>query len=246
MFKEALTKIITKTFRVLLSYLRDYDNHLKFSRQEIRHLKYSFSQFGEDLIVLRFLRKLDPSKGIYIDCGAFDPVVISNTLLLYKKGYQGINIDLDEDKISKFNLLRPNDYNVVAALYNKKTKLLHLKYPGKATNRILELGISECRSIIGELPISSSIIETTTLNYIIESSPFKEKEIHYLNIDCEGHDLVILEGLDFNQYAPKVISIEVHEAIVQEQVRIFLKRYNYTLSAMLEGNLIFTHETLKW
>lgn len=114
-------------------------NQFNLSSEEKCNANISFSQFGEDLIIIRFLRKLDSRKGIYIDCGAFDPITISNTLLLHKKGYKGINIDLEQDKINKFNQYRPNDYNVLAALSNSKQKLKLLKYLGRATNRIVSL-----------------------------------------------------------------------------------------------------------
>lgn len=245
MIRFYILKLFSKVTSMLLSLLKN-NQTVDFSREEIRWLKYSFSQFGEDLIIKRFLRKLNPSDGIYVDCGAFDPIAISNTLLLNKIGYKGINIDLDCEKISKFNLARPNDCNIVAALFDQKTKVNIFRYEGRATNRITQLELTHVKSILGEKPISSSVIETTTLTDIINSTKFKNTPIHYLNIDCEGLDIEILRGLDFSQYQPKVISIEVHSKESKDLVYSYLSDRNYNLSGLTDCNLIFTLKTLQW
>ncbi|MEI6442976.1 MAG: FkbM family methyltransferase [Nostocales cyanobacterium ELA583] len=221
-------------------------NQLNLSAKEKCNANISFSQFGEDLIIIRFLRTLDPSTGIYIDCGAFDPITISNTLLLHKKGYKGINIDIDQDKIDKFNRYRPNDYNILAALSNSKQKLKLLKYYGRATNRIISLESVETNSIIGEQPIQEEIIETSLLTEIIDSSPFSDQEIHYLNVDCEGHDLNVLMGLDFSRYTPKLISVEVHSEPYPNAIQEFLFSHEYRLVGMTDGNKIFASKDLQW
>ena len=51
-------------------------------------------------------------KGIYIDIGCGHPIKNNNTYLLNKKGWSGINIDLDEENISLFNAYRNKDFNI--------------------------------------------------------------------------------------------------------------------------------------
>ena len=54
------------------------------SREEIRLARFSFSQFGEDLVIEELLNQMGINHGFYVDVGAFDPVIGSNTLLLFK------------------------------------------------------------------------------------------------------------------------------------------------------------------
>jgi hypothetical protein len=96
------------------SYNFTYKCH--FTPEELGRFKFSFSENGEDLAILRLVRELGLGPGIYVDAGAFNPVYLSNTLLLHKSGWRGINIDLQESKIANFRKCRPNDYNVVACL----------------------------------------------------------------------------------------------------------------------------------
>ena len=75
-----------------------------------KYSKKSYSISNVDLIIDRLLSNIE--NGIYIDVGCNHPIKYNNTYLLYKKGWSGINIDLDETAINEFNIMRKNDYNV--------------------------------------------------------------------------------------------------------------------------------------
>ena len=45
-----------------------------------------------------------------------------DAIKLYKKGWKGINIDLNPLAIDLFNFARPSDINICAAISNKETK----------------------------------------------------------------------------------------------------------------------------
>ena len=89
-----------------------------YYRPKIFFPKSSYSMFGEDVFVEKFFKK--KSKGIYVDVGCFHPKKFSNTYFLYKLGWKGINIDMEEDKVSLFNLVRPKDINICAAISDKE------------------------------------------------------------------------------------------------------------------------------
>ena len=83
-----------------------------------------YSQFGEDIVLREILHK-DIVDGFYVDVGCFHPKKFSNTYFLYKLGWKGINIDMEEDKVSLFNLVRPKDINILSAIsdVNEDVKL---------------------------------------------------------------------------------------------------------------------------
>ena len=62
----------------------------------------------------------DKDKGIYLDVGCFNPFMYSNTCLLYKKGWRGINIDINPTSIDLFNIARPNDFNICTTVNDEK------------------------------------------------------------------------------------------------------------------------------
>ena len=70
----------------------------------------TYSGEGEDLILERLVKHL--SKGTYVDIGCYHPKVGSNTYKLFKRGWQGINIDPNPNTIELFNRYRPHDTNL--------------------------------------------------------------------------------------------------------------------------------------
>ena len=78
------------------------------------HKRISYSYGGVDSLILNIFK--DKEKGFYIDIGCGHPIKNNNTYLLNKKGWNGINIDLDEENINLFNVSRKNDFNFAAAV----------------------------------------------------------------------------------------------------------------------------------
>jgi hypothetical protein len=86
----------------------------------------TYSTFGEDLILEKYLKK---KNGFYVDIGCYHPYHGNNTYLLHKKGWTGINIDLNPYSIELFNFSRPNDINLnfAVSLSSKKIKFYYRK-----------------------------------------------------------------------------------------------------------------------
>ena len=57
--------------------------------------------------------------------------------------------------------------------------------------------------------IKTKKIICKTLTEIINDTVYKGKKIDFLNIDAEGHDLEVLQSLNFNEYLPDVICVEI-------------------------------------
>ena len=179
---------------------------LALSREEIRFSHISFSQFGEDLAILEFVDE-DPSiPAVYVDVGCFHPIHHSNTLLLHKRGWRGMNIDMQAAKIRQFELLRPGDVNLVAACSDGERDMRVQEYGAGVTDQLAPVDAPARESVFGQPPTSSTPIRTTTLNQLLAAHGIGR--IGYLNIDCEGHDLEVLRGLDLARHAPAIIGIE--------------------------------------
>jgi hypothetical protein len=96
-------------------------------------------------------------------------------------------------------------------------------------------------------------IKTNTLNNIIKSSKYSNKKIDLLSIDVEGHELPVLEGLDFNKYSPNVIVVEYLdlnvskleiknlniENVINSEIYKFLTLKKYILVNSIYSDLIF-------
>ena len=176
-----------------------------FIRPRIYFPKKSYSLLNEDLFINKFFEK--KNNGIYIDVGAYHPLEGSNTHLLFKRGWSGLNIDVSPLSIELFKMLRPKDININRAV-SKKKGILKL-YFKKKINMLNTLKKSEA---IINFPngFQEKNIKADTLNSIIKSTKYKRKKIDFLNIDIEGNELEAIKSLNFKFFKPKLICIEIH------------------------------------
>ena len=199
-----------------------------------------YSQFGEDKILLEIIPKKF-SNGFYVDVGCFHPKKYSNTYMLFRKGWKGINIDMEKDKIDSFNLARPTDYNFLGAISDKSEKVKIYRNQKFGVGSTLNENFIKKEDIIDE-----DYIQTTTLNKVLENSPFKGKKIDFLNIDTEGNDLKVLKSLDFDIYNPSIINVETHlkkiDEIINSEIYLFLINQKYILKSWNIYSLIFIKE----
>ena len=89
----------------------------------IQRTKSSYSQHGEDAIILEILSHYDLKNSVYIDVGANHPSDISNSYLLYRKGYRGIVIEPNQELIGLFRKFRPGDIALPIGCGNRNTVL---------------------------------------------------------------------------------------------------------------------------
>ena len=222
---------IKKYLRILNSFFKYYLYFIK----NYRLIKYSkiFSQEGEDLFLIDFFK--NQNEGFYVDVGAFHPFRISNTYLLYKKGFRGINIDISATSIDLFNFARPDDINLNLGASNKtENKVFFSKKNLSFHNTFLK---SLAESDIQKEPFKKEYtIECKPLTKIIDDTKFSNKKIDFLNIDAEGYDYEVLIGLDLKKYSPKIICIEISPLVDEKnkdykntEIFKFLSKNNYEL-----------------
>ena len=212
----------------------------------IRNFKFYFngSQFKEEKLILKHFKK--NHKGNFIDVGCFHPTRQNNTFKMYKNGWHGINIDLNKLSIDFFNIARPKDINIHAALSDKEG-LKKLYYLGElATQNTLEKNhINFLKKVfsIKKNDIVEKKVKTQKLETILEKYNFYK--IDFMNIDIEGYELKILNSLNFKKFDIKIICIELlnhNKKSTVNNIKIinFLKKNKYFLvDKIKESNYIF-------
>ena len=211
----------------------------------IRNFKFLFnsSQFGEEK---KFLELFDKNfKGVYVDLGCFHPTRSNNTLELYKKGWHGLNIDLNPLTIDLFNYARPSDINICSAISNKKTikKLFFLgDLDSKNTLDLNHKNWVSRNFKISKRDFKIRSIKTETLNSLLKKYDFYK--IDFMNIDLEGHELEVIKSINFKEFNIKVICIEIlnydkDSKNKKKQLISYLKKKGYYQKGKSEINYIF-------
>lgn len=208
----------------------------------------TYSQFGEDLILLNVFHMLGIERPSFIDIGAHHPVNCNNTALLYSCGSRGVNIDANPNIIPAYAEMRPEDvtlnlgvgpvastldYYMIDDLSGRNTFNLAAAEAFVAAHR--EFSIREVRQV----PV-------VTLDEVVE----RHCGGHWpdlLCIDAEGMDYAILEASTFEgENGPKAICVEAVSGDDHDdtnRLRRLIETHGYHVFTRTIANLIFYHRT---
>jgi FkbM family methyltransferase len=169
--------------------------------------KRSYSQYAEDLLIELALAQ-PRGKGFYVDVGCHHPRRGSNTYSLYRKGWNGLLIDLEEVKVLACKLLRWRDRAILTAVSDREQEVEIFSPKDFSTNTTIDLrSVTEPEKY---RPIGR--MQAKTLTAILNEHQVP-RQFELLSIDAEGADFEAIKGLDFEQYYPKVICIENWESV---------------------------------
>ena len=211
--------MLKKIFRKLHIIHNIYIKHKFFIK------KKSYAMDNEDTAVLNYFK--DKKNGFYVDVGGYHPIHRNNTYLLYKKKWSGINIDTSQFSIDLFNHMRPDDLNYNCAISNKN-EIISLFYQ-KELSQLSTTDKDQAETVF-QGNIKEKAIQAFTLDEILNKDKFKDVKIDFLDIDVEGADLKVLEGLSFDKFKPELVCVEIHaKEIKQSNIYNFLVDKNYEL-----------------
>ena len=216
--------------------------------------KISYSYGGVDSLVANIFK--DNNDGFYVDIGCGHPIKNNNTYLLNKRGWKGINIDLDEENIDLFNIYRKKDENINIAVSNDNKEVdLYFYHSKSAINTISKEAANYQKAKVS----SVKRVKSKTLNEILINSKFKGVQIDFLSIDVEGSELLVLKNFDFKKYSPKIIVVEYLDLslpkleiknlnvknVINSQLYNLITSNNYTLANILHSDLVFINNDFK-
>ena len=165
-----------------------------------------FSQYGQDALIGDVLFR--GRKGVFVDVGARDGTIISNTRYLEQAlGWTGIAVEPHPDLFATLKRTRScRCFNVAAS---------DIERQGLDFVRYLEepMGNSGFLSTFRDPDrLKWAKHELIAVPCVPLASLIKDlKVIHYLDIDVEGHELEVLKGIDFDEVEIRIIGVEVEE-----------------------------------
>ena len=220
----------------------------------VRKAKYSFasrqgrrtwSQEGEDIIVSRMT---DKKNGFYVDIGAHHPFRLSNTFLLYRRGWSGINVDPLPDAIHLFSRSRPKDINLNLGVSEHGGSLDYFMFNEPSHNTFDPKVAGEVQSTSKDTRLLKVIkVDTLPLQKILEQYMPAGKHIDLLNVDVEGMDFQVLASNDWGRYRPEIVIAEIRNSLVndviQSEVVSFMNSQGYKLFSKLYHSVIFKDQS---
>ena len=181
-------------------YFRNNYENLKTKFTGAENIENNWSQSMQDIFVMSMLN--GKRNGVYVEIGADQPRVISNTYLLEKDfDWSGISFELDADKVAFFNTIRENKCLCEdATLYNYKSLFEELNYPKQIDYLQLDIDPAEgTLRALKALPLDDYRFSVITYETDVYSSgaDIQDEQIEILeshgyqlvakNVKCEGN-----------------------------------------------------------
>jgi FkbM family methyltransferase len=206
-----------------------------------KNARLSYSQSGEDMILDTIFCNV--SNGTYVDVGANNPYIQSNTHFLYKKGWRGINIDALPGSMKIFKKIRPQDINLEVAISNDEKELTYYMFNSSFYNTFFEKDVEKNKEVTKF--IGSIKIKTIKLEKIFDS--LKLQNIDFLSIDVEGLDLDVLKSNNWIKYRPRIIVVEKFseglDLLINDKIYQFLNEIGYCFLCNTVTNAFYIEDT---
>lgn len=212
-----------------------------------------YSQHGEQVIIGRFFSEYRGEYVPYcIDAGAYDGVVGSNTRALLEAGWAGMLIEPNPRVFSRLKLLyrsRPDVACIQTALSNVEKDAVEMLFSEgpEGINEEDKWMYAQVSSLHGSFAsayvkdygyrYTKSLVGVTTLRHLMPKHRCPTN-LGFLSIDCEGEDLNVLSGIDFDRYRPRLICVE-SDAQNRHIYADFVEKLGYAYYAHTPGNTFF-------
>jgi FkbM family methyltransferase len=228
-----------KNYNFMLAYIK---------RQLLLLLQFfagqkSYSQDGEDVALAAFFEGKKGYKGFFVDVGAHHPVRFSNTMMFYKRGWNGINIDPTPGSMRSFRWLRSRDKNLEVGIAANKGSMQFFCFNEPALNTF-DSEVAKVRNTGKPYKIVKTVdIPIMPLADILSQYVEEGMKIDFLTIDVEGLDLQVLESNDWARFRPDFILVEDTKFNVEQpkesKIYSYLCNKNYKIASVLKRTLIF-------
>lgn len=197
----------------------------------IRNCRNSYSQLYQDLFVLYFTEKyLIEPKGknpVFIEFGACDGVLFSNTLLLEKNSWFGVVAEPAKKWHVELFKNRKCTISTKAVSSVSGEDLLFLETRDPEFSSLHKNSQSDSfANYRQDNTVGSYKVKTVSLNDLISESGIND-QITYLSLDTEGGEFDILQNFNFEKWSPAIITVEHNFSDTTLKLNLFLETKGY-------------------
>lgn len=217
--------------------------HISDPREPGPRLRY-YAQNGEDVLFWNLFQKMT-TPGYFVEIGALDGMRFSNTYLLERKGWSGICVEAHPDFIKDLIENRPNSVVIHAAVGRLDLDECDFHANWLGTCSTLDKGLEsdfKARYHYCFDKFETKRVPMKKLSTILDENA-APSNFDLLSVDVEGGEMMVLDGMDFGSYSPRVIVMEALNPKLGRQISDRLWLHGYKRIRDLENNMIFTQES---
>lgn len=179
-----------------------------------RHLRRSYSQSGEDIIISDLFSRIGISHPTYLDIGANEPVSLSNTYRLYSRGSRGVCMEPNPVMYKKLLEKRKKDTIINAGVaFNELREADFYVFPEKVHGlNTFSKKEADFWEHTGNKDVGRFKVEQVIKMKLVDINELMGKYFsswpNLISIDVEGLDLEIIKTINWEKYKPEVICVE--------------------------------------
>jgi FkbM family methyltransferase len=178
--------------------------------------------------------------GVFVEVGANDGEMWSNTCGLADIGWKGFYIEPLPDKAKECKIRHANNDVVVSqiaiALEEGQTTLYRSNDEWAAGSTLLSA--AEAQVYAGKFDPETYTVNTLRLDTYLKDNNVNP-EFDLLSIDTEGTDIAVLQSMDVEYWKPTMIIIETHSSVDKTRIITDILRTLYTRVYEDSVNCIF-------
>lgn len=192
---------------------------------------YFKSQFGQDEFIYKnYFNNIN--KGIYVDIGAYDGIIGSNTYVFDKLGWSGVCIEPNKVAFNKLiNIRNSYNFNCAVSNYNGIGEFCVIDGYSEQLSGLTDCYCDEHKKRIDyeleQYKCNKRYINVPVKRFYDLLLDTEIKSIDYCSIDTEGSELIIINDIDFDYFDIKMITIENNYN--DENIRRYMNSKQYSL-----------------
>lgn len=191
------------------------NNDFWYAREFPKHARGYYSQNNQDSVIERFFLEYPAKNKIFIEVGAFDGVHYSNVRRLFEKyKWTGVCIEPVEKNFVRLSesyqntsvrCIRTAVADIEGEMELNVSTYPHLPEWGSDVATFTTDGMERWEKSYGALWHKEKVTVKRLTSILDEQ---KIDTVDFLSVDTEGHDLRVLQSLDFSRFRPQLIVVE--------------------------------------
>lgn len=194
-------------------------------------VKLSPLPVGEVILTHISMSGIKGERGFYIECGANDGLMQSNTLRLERLGWSGLLIEPSPEAYKNLikNRSNQNIFSNCALVSSDEIKTVCGDFDGS-----LMASVGSARTM-NEKKIN---VQARTLQSILDENGISQ--IDFFSLDVEGYEYEVLRGIDLQRNPPTFILVELYDTNFVDVVAL-LKEHKYSEPQCISNFKKITH-----
>jgi FkbM family methyltransferase len=196
------------------------------------------AQHGEDRWLEAFFK--GRTSGFFVEVGAYDGIVLSNTYFFETVGWIGVLVEPDPIKAARCRETRPKSrvFECAAVASGSPPEVTFYRVDRGQVYSTINMTEEHRRRLARDgLAFHETRVRAMTLDAILESAG--ATEVDFVTIDVEEGEFDVLNGFDILRWRPKAVMIETNARFRKPEIRNYFVKHGYVFRDSVGVNDIY-------